>query len=94
MRREDGESGVGGVATVGGKDSVGRDPVGEKVMGIVIAVKVARRVLCDSTVVCIMLCTTKFSETCLVVLSSVIFVTLPKVFPLAHAHILARVLPE
>lgn len=49
MRREDGESGVGGVATVGGKDSVGRDPVGEKVMGIVIAVKVARRVLCDST---------------------------------------------
>ena len=94
MRREDGESGVGGVATVGRKDSVGRDPVGEKVMGIVIAVKVARRVLCDSTVVCIMLCTTKLSEACLVVFGSVTKITLPKTFPLAHAHTLARVLPE
>ena len=47
MRREDGESGVGGVATVGGKDSAGRDRVDEKVMGIVVAFDVVRRVLCD-----------------------------------------------
>ena len=39
MRREDGESGVRGVATVGGKDSAGRDGLGEKVTGIVVAVK-------------------------------------------------------
>ena len=36
------------------------------------------------TVVCIMLCTPKFSEICLAVLGSVIFVTLPKTFPLAQ----------
>ena len=35
------------------------------------------------TVVCIVLCTTKFSETCLVVLDSL---KLLKVFPLAHAQ--------
>jgi hypothetical protein len=39
VRREDGESGV--EATVGGKDSAGRE-VGEKVMGIVVEAKVLR----------------------------------------------------